>query len=154
MATNGTDNQQHCLTTFPCRAGYVALLSVLIVSVIAATTVAVLFTTSLDTTLNSGNITDAKIARALADACAEKALLQLRTGTSTPCTGLCETAQTFTTGTCKIIDITSSDQQHWTIQTTGSGVTRRITKYIQVEAYRLSAGSAPAVLQWVETTEW
>ena len=59
------------------RPGYVALLSVLIVSTVAAMTVIILFVTSLSTVFNSGDVGEGKIARAFADACAEMALQEI-----------------------------------------------------------------------------
>src|SRR3989344_7262779 len=56
------------------KGGYIALLSVLMVGSIAAMAVIVLFTTSLNTSLNSADVEEGTVARNLADACAERGL--------------------------------------------------------------------------------
>jgi len=71
------------LKNYPSRPGYIALLSVLIVSTVAAMTVIILFVTSLSTVFNSGDVGDGKKARAFADACVEVALQEITNQTPT-----------------------------------------------------------------------
>jgi hypothetical protein len=137
------------------RDGYIALLTVLIVSVIAATTILILFVTSLNTTLNSGNVYEGKAARLLADACAELALQSITNGSSAPCPAPCEVAAAFSQGQCNIVEITDlGGGNNWRIRTTGSGVTNSVVKRVEIEAYRLRSGSAAVVTSWDEVVSF
>jgi hypothetical protein len=133
------------------RKGYVALLSVLIVSAVAATTVLIIFVTSLSATLNSGDISEAKRAKSHANACAEIGLQKLTNGSSAPCPSPCNLITTFTNeGICTLIEVNNTSGKNWRIRATGSGTRNTITKYIEVQAYRSRVGSAATVLDWKE----
>lgn len=137
------------------RPAYIALLTVLIVSVIVATTIFILFITSLNSTLNSGNVFEGKIAKMHASSCAELALQSITNGSSDPCPAPCNVTAMFSNGMCKIIEITDlGGENNWLIRTTGSGVTNSIIKRIEIEAYRLQSGSAATVTRWDEVVSF
>jgi len=137
------------------RPAYIALLTVLIVSVIAATTVLILFVTSLNSTLNSGNVYEGKVARMLADSCAELALQSVTNGSSDPCPAPCKVTATFPQGTCKVVEITDlGGGNNWRIRTTGSGITNSIIRRIEIEAYRSQYGSSAFVTRWDEVVSF
>lgn len=150
--------------------GYVALLSVLLVSAIAAMTVLMLLVTSLNTTLNSGDVGEGRAARAMADACMEKALLLLRSetiGANYSCADNCGISWTMANqGTCfvkAIKDIGAPpDGTLFRIRATGAGPSSDpITKYVETEAYRKPqvAGNppqafAPEAIRWEECRDF
>ncbi len=147
------------------RAGYIALLSILMVSAIAAMTIIILFVTSLNTSLNSGDVEEGTVARALADGCIETALQwitdQLDTSDScspgaSPCNSKWEVQDR---GTCTIQAVYHTGSVGadtiWRVRATGSGVTNTVKKYIEVEAYRPDTadpmtGSAVIIQSWNE----
>jgi hypothetical protein len=132
------------------RSGYIALLSVLIVSVIAAATVLILFVTSINATLNSGTVAEGAFAKVMAESCAELALQYVADNVTDPCGTYCGmTVGIAGQGMCKIIDIkdisAGSDGTRWRIRSTGSGTMNIVTRFMEVEAYRNSEG-----LSWAE----
>jgi len=162
----------HCLISKPHLRGgegYIALLSVLMVGAIASMAIIVLFVTSLSTTLNSGDIGEGALARAMADSCAETALQWLtdKMKTSDSCSPEGTECQTIWSvqdqGTCTIqavshINSVGADTV-WRIRTTGSGVLNALTKFVEVEAYRKDTGdpmtgSAVVILQWNECLDF
>lgn len=166
------------------RPGYVALLSVLIVSTIAAMTVIILFVTSLSTVFNSGDVGESKIARAFADACAEVALQTITNNVvtvATHCDVVTPPAQcnsnwgaiqpwepTAGEGSCYLIaaymyeevdDPDATNDTRWRIRATGTGPSGNITKYVEVDAYRSENddpmdGDAAVVERWVECIDF
>ncbi len=167
------------------RQGYVALLSILIVGTIAAMTVIILFVTSLNTTLNSGDVNEGQIARVLSDGCVEGALHQIRQQAESSISsvddcdlvvppaqcadsewqawqpwepilgeGSCYLLAAENTGT--VVDGDGFDDTLWRIRATGTGPTGNITKYVEVDAYRvendplLADYEPPLVTRWVE----
>jgi hypothetical protein len=140
------------------RMGYVALLSVLLVSVIAATTILILFITSTTSTLNSGDVMQAKAAKAYAEACAETGLQRVTDGKSVPCNPeSCPLpAVNFTSpnGTCTVVNIYGIDAQTFRIRATGKAMQQSLTKYIEVKAFRDSQGVAATVQSWEECVDF
>ncbi len=132
------------------RHGYIALLSVLIISAVAASTVLILFITSLSTSLNSADTSRGKVAKSLAEACAELALQKLTSGLAASCTGVaCSAEQVLSQGSCTIDEITNTSGTTWRIRTTGSTTIGNITKFLEIEANRAS-GVAATVNSWKE----
>ena len=134
------------------QRGYIALLSVLILGTIAASTVLVLLSTSLSSTLNSGNLTSGKIAKSMAEACGEFGLQRLTNGSATPCSTCPVTTNLPQVGSCKLLSITNTSGTTWRIRTTGSGVTNNVTKYLEITAQRIASGSAATITSWREVT--
>ena len=138
----------------PCaKEGYVALLSVLIVSAIAASTILILFVTSLNATLNSGDVAQGKIAKALAESCVELGLQRLTSGlVTTLCSG-CPLTYVFAgQGSCTIDSITDIGGSIYRIRATGSNLANSITKYVEAKARRTVTGSAATLVSWEEKT--
>ena len=140
-----------------CRSGYVALLSVLLVSAIAATTVLILFVTSLNTTLNSSSLVQGKAARTLAESCVELALQYVTDNISDPCTTYCGTTVSMANlGMCTIKNIEDlGSGTSWRIRTTGSGTMNITTHYLEIDAFRPDTGnpqtgSAAIITDWKE----
>jgi hypothetical protein len=130
------------------RPGYIALLSVLIISAVAASTVLILFITSLTTSLNSSDTSRGKIAKGLAEACAEVALQSLRDGTiSADCTNCATFA--FTKGSCVITLADNTTGDNWDIRTTGTSSVGSITKYLEIKAQK-PVNIEPTVTSWKE----
>ncbi|HLC76390.1 MAG TPA: hypothetical protein VJB82_04730 [Candidatus Peribacterales bacterium] len=153
------------------RSGYIALLSVLMVGSIAAMAVIILFVTSLNTTLNSSDVDEGAVARALADGCIEVALQSITDqrdigDSCSPEDTPCQTVWSVTNqGTCSIqalkyIDIGPiGTGSVWRIRTSGSGTMNRLTKFIEVEAYRPDTvnpmtGSAVVIMNWSECVDF
>ena len=151
------------------KPGYIALLSVLMVGAIASMAIIILFATSLNTTLNSGDIGEGAIARAMAENCAETALQWLTDQIATDDSWSPEGTKCQTTwsvadqGTCNIQAVSHIDSigtdTIWRVRSTGSGVMNTLTKFIEVEAYRKDTedpltGSAVVVLQWSECLDF
>jgi len=138
-----------------CRRGYIALLSVLIVAAIAASTVLVIFITSLNSSLNSADIAQGKIAKALADACAEMALNRLSSGLENPCSN-CTGDYTLSTTPlqkCTIVSFSGLDgasPNGWTIRVQASNTQNTITRYLEVKATRPAPGSPATINSWRE----
>ncbi len=134
------------------RPGYIALLSVLIISSVAASTVLILFITSLSSSLNSADTARGKITKSLTEACAELALQRLTNGSSNPCSvsPVCPATYTLSQGSCIIDSITNTSGTNWRIRTTGTSSIGSITKYLEIRAQRLSAGVAATVSSWRE----
>jgi hypothetical protein len=130
------------------RPGYIALLSVLIVAAIAASTILVLFITSLNSALSSMNISEAKLSRSLADACAERALQSLTD--NAPLSP--QQIRSFSGGSCTIRTIVNVSGNLWRIQTTGATLNplSPIVKYLELEALKPSTSSAALVSSWRE----
>lgn len=153
------------LFSFREKPGYIALLSILMVSAVAAMTIIILFVTSLNTSLNSGDVEEGTVARALADGCIETALQWITNQRSTsnscspgvsPCNSKWEVQDR---GTCTIQAVyhagTAGADTIWRVRTTGSGITNTVKKYVEVEAYRVETadpmtGSAVIIQSWNE----
>jgi hypothetical protein len=137
---------------FHAKGGYVALLSVLIVAAIAASTIIVLFVTSLSTTINSGNIGSSRMARVLADACAERALLSLTVNALIPP----QTISDFDEGECAIVSINSLGGNNWEVHTTGSinNPIGSVVKFIEITALKPGLGQAAVVTSWKECLQF
>jgi len=152
------------------KAGYIALLSVLIVGAIASMAVIVLFITSLNTTLNSSDVAEGSAARSLADGCIETALQwitnQRLTANSCSSEGTpCNTSWAVAgVGTCSLralqnIAGPTPPNSLWRIRATGSGITNTVKKYVEVEAYRPGTldpmtGSAAVIVNWDECVDF
>ena len=132
------------------RAGYIALLSVLIISAVAASTVLMLFVTSVSSSLNSADTFRGKIVKGLAEACAELALQRLTSGVANPCGSSFCTTYPLANGTCAIDSITNTSGTTWRIRTSGTSTVGSITKYLEVEAERPNVGTAVTMSSWKE----
>src|SRR3989344_6037161 len=149
--SNVEKSKVSCLLMPSSRRGYIALLSVLIISAVAASTVLILFITSLSTSLNSADTARRKVAKGLAEACAELALQILTSGLPSSCIGpACSEPQTLAQGTCTIDEIRNVSGTTWSIRTTGSTTIGGISKYLEVEANRAAIGAAATVNTWKE----
>lgn len=134
------------------HSGYIALLSVLIVSAITSATVLILLTNSLSSALNSGDVREGRAVRALADACAELALYRISTDELTPCsspTALCGEIIALPTGTCSVVSIENLGSNLQRIRTTGANSASTFTKYIELEVYK-TTGVVPTIKNWGE----
>lgn len=149
------------LSIVHCRPGYIALLSILIVSAMAATTVLILFVTGITSTLNSGDTFNGKLAKSLAEGCMERALQSLtscdilcKTGTPADCndasTPDCASSPPIAFGNnqCSIFSIEETAPTVWRLRTTGTVGT--VKKYIEVEATK----PVPPPDVAAETTSW
>ena len=142
------------------RSGYVTLLSVLIVAAIAASTVLILFVTSLNASLNSGDTANGKIAKAAAEACAELALQKLSSGLAIPCSGCIGDYPLSVSPSqkCAISAFSGTDgpapANGWTIRSQASDPKNTITKYLEVKATRANAASEAVVTAWKECLDF
>ena len=135
------------------RHGYIALLSVLIISAVAASTVLILFITSLSTSLNSADTSRGKVAKSLSEACAELALQRLTDGSVDPCnvpSAICSAPYPLSQGSCNIVSIVNTSGTTWRIRTTGTTTIGSITKFLEIEANRASTSVAATVNSWKE----
>ena len=134
-------------------SGYIALLSVLMVSAITSATVLILLATSLNSILNSGDTKEGRIALFLADACAELALQRISNLETYPCTSpsaLCGETITLPNGTCEVVNIANlGGGINWKIKTFGTNSLGSITKFIEVNANR-QIGETLNAVRWVE----
>ena len=139
------------------KSGYIALLSVLIVSAITSATVLILLATSLNSILNSGDTREGRISLFLADACAELALQRISDLEISPCTSpsaLCDQTIALPNGTCKVLDIENlGGGVHWKIKVSGTNSAQSITKYIEVVASRPTGASVNAIT-WTEVVSF
>lgn len=137
------------------RKGYIALLSILIVAAIAASTVLTLFITSLTTTLNSGDTATGRVAKAAAEACGELALQRLSGGLTNPCNN-CLATYPITSSPllqCSIVYFSGMDgalPNVWTIRTQASDPKNTITKYLEIRATRASPAAGAVLRSWRE----
>lgn len=153
------------------KPGYIALLSILMVSAIAAMAVIILFVTSLNSSLNSSDVDEGAVALSLADGCIELALQSITNQRDTldscsPEDTPCDTTWSVTDqGACSINTLKYIDMgpigagSVWRIRTTGSGVLNTLTKFVEVEAYRLDTadpmtGSAVVIMNWSECIDF
>ena len=109
-----------------------------------------LFVTSLNATLNSGDVANEKLAKTAAEACAELALQKLTSGASSPCTSLCSVTQPLAQGQCVVDTITGTDATGWVIRAQGQNAVNPITKYLEIKALRTAPGVPAVVTSWRE----
>ena len=148
-----------------CRHGYIALLSILIVSAMAAATVLILFVTGITSTMNSADSFNGRLAHALSEACMERSLQSLTScdilchdgtqlecddGTAATCSMAAPYEIVFGSNKCQIVAFVNTAANIWRIRTTG--VVGTVKKYIEVEASKtpLPALLAAGVTAWRE----
>lgn len=134
------------------KAGYVALLSVLLVAALSASTVLILFITSLNTTLSSSDVSRGKTSKATVEACAELALQRLASGLANPCS-TCPVSYALSQGNCTVHSILNSSGNTWRIRVSGSGSMSTITKYLEIDAVRVVA-SPVGISAWRECLDF
>lgn len=128
------------------QAGYLTLVSVLVVGAVGVSVVVSVLLLSVGATQSSITVIQADQATALADACAERALQSLR---ENPAYGSGDT-YTLGNGSCEIVAIQGSGTTNRTLQTTGTVST--ITKRVEVEIATIA--SPMEITSWQEVADF